>query len=178
MLFVTRWRLPLTSKCCLRAPLNWTAARGRTVRTLKRQGDQGRFNTAPQLVKRMAEGEVADILIAPPAVLDEQANNGRFPTQGRLMLGRVGAGSSFARARLIRISQKLYRHYEGWHDLQRHHDEVVEARSGEEAFAQRKRRPSMSPAARSVSAFGGKAAAGRTRGRTATRAPMFYRTAS
>ena len=63
------------------------------------------FNTAPQLIKRMAEGEVADILIAPPAVLDEQANNGRFPTQGRLMLGRVGAVSSFARARLIRISR-------------------------------------------------------------------------
>jgi len=40
----------------------------------------------------MAEGEVADILIAPPALLDEQAKNGRISTQGRLMLGRVGAG--------------------------------------------------------------------------------------
>ena len=50
------------------------------------------FNTAPQLTKRMAEGEVADILIAPPAVLDEQAKNGRISTQRRLMLGRVGAG--------------------------------------------------------------------------------------
>jgi molybdate transport system substrate-binding protein len=50
------------------------------------------FNTAPQLTKRMAEGEVADILIAPPAVLDEQAKNGRISAQGRLMLGRVGAG--------------------------------------------------------------------------------------
>jgi molybdate transport system substrate-binding protein len=50
------------------------------------------FNTAPQLTKRMAEGEVADILIGPPAVLDEQAKNGRISAQGRLMLGRVGAG--------------------------------------------------------------------------------------
>ena len=50
------------------------------------------FNTAPQLAKRMAEGEVADILIAPPAVLDDQAKNGRISTQGRLMLGRVGIG--------------------------------------------------------------------------------------
>ena len=50
------------------------------------------FNTAPQLTKRMAEGEVADILIAPPAVLDEQAKNSRIATQGRFMLGRVGAG--------------------------------------------------------------------------------------
>src|SRR6516162_8596693 len=50
------------------------------------------FNTAPQLTKRMAEGEVADILIAPPAVLDDQAKNGRIATQGRFMLGRVGIG--------------------------------------------------------------------------------------
>ena len=50
------------------------------------------FNTAPQLTRRLAEGEVADILIAPPAILDEQAKNGRISTQGRLMLGRVGAG--------------------------------------------------------------------------------------
>ena len=50
------------------------------------------FNTAPQLAKRMAGGEVADILIAPPAVLDEQAKNGKISMQGRLTLGRVGAG--------------------------------------------------------------------------------------
>jgi molybdate transport system substrate-binding protein len=50
------------------------------------------FNTAPQLAKRMAEGEVVDILIAPPAVLDEQAKNGKISMQERLALGRVGAG--------------------------------------------------------------------------------------
>jgi molybdate transport system substrate-binding protein len=50
------------------------------------------FNTAPQLARRMAEGEVADVLIAPPAVLDEQARNGKISMQGRLTLGRVGAG--------------------------------------------------------------------------------------
>ena len=50
------------------------------------------FNTAPQLAKRMVEGEVADILIAPPAVLDEQAKNGNISMQERLTLGRVGAG--------------------------------------------------------------------------------------
>ena len=50
------------------------------------------FNTATQLTKRMADGEVADILIAPPAVLDEQAKNGKISMQGRLTLGRVGAG--------------------------------------------------------------------------------------
>ncbi len=50
------------------------------------------FNTAPQLAKKLAEGEAADILIAPPAVLDEQAKNSRISPQGRIMLGRVGAG--------------------------------------------------------------------------------------
>src|SRR5215472_10188868 len=50
------------------------------------------FNTAPQLAKRMAEGEVADILIAPAGVLDEQAKNGKISMQGHLTLGRVGAG--------------------------------------------------------------------------------------
>ena len=50
------------------------------------------FNTAPQLAKKLADGEAADILIAPPAVLDEQAKSNRISAQGRIMLGRVGAG--------------------------------------------------------------------------------------
>jgi molybdate transport system substrate-binding protein len=50
------------------------------------------FNTAPQLAKKLAEGAVGDILIAPPGVLDEQARNGKISGEGRLMLGRVGAG--------------------------------------------------------------------------------------
>src|SRR5437588_4733818 len=68
----------------LRAAEQFKRARGNEIKL--------QFNTAPQLTKRMAEGEVADILIAPPAVLDEQAKNGRISAQGRLMLGRVGAG--------------------------------------------------------------------------------------
>ena len=68
----------------LRAAEQFERASGNKIRV--------QFNTAPQLTKRMAEGEVADILIAPPAVLDDQAKNGRIATQGRLMLGRVGVG--------------------------------------------------------------------------------------
>ena len=68
----------------LRAAEQFERASGNAIRV--------QFNTAPQLTKRMAEGEVADILIAPPAVLDDQAKNGRIATQGRLMLGRVGVG--------------------------------------------------------------------------------------
>ncbi|PWT85448.1 MAG: hypothetical protein C5B56_14060 [Proteobacteria bacterium] len=50
------------------------------------------FNTAPQLAKRLADGETADILIAPPAALDEQIKSGKVSAEGRQMLGRVGAG--------------------------------------------------------------------------------------
>ncbi len=50
------------------------------------------FNTAPQLVKKLAAGAVADILIAPPGVLDAQAKDGKIVADGRIVLGRVGAG--------------------------------------------------------------------------------------
>ncbi|MCC6776887.1 MAG: substrate-binding domain-containing protein [Hyphomicrobiales bacterium] len=50
------------------------------------------FNTAPQLARKLAAGEVADVLIAPPAVLDEQVKAGKVAGDGRVMLGRVGAG--------------------------------------------------------------------------------------
>ena len=50
------------------------------------------FNTAPEIAKRLAEGYAADILIAPPAVLDEQAKNGKVAGEGRVAVGRVGAG--------------------------------------------------------------------------------------
>lgn len=50
------------------------------------------FNTAPQLVKKLAEGAVADILVAPPGVLDAQAKEGKIVADGRIVLGRVGAG--------------------------------------------------------------------------------------
>ncbi len=50
------------------------------------------FGTAPQLVKRLAEGEKADLLIAPPAVVDEQVKNGKVAAEGRALVGRVGVG--------------------------------------------------------------------------------------
>jgi molybdate transport system substrate-binding protein len=50
------------------------------------------FNTAPQLAKKLADGDAADMLIAPPAVLDEQVKSGKVAAEGRQMLGRVGAG--------------------------------------------------------------------------------------
>jgi molybdate transport system substrate-binding protein len=50
------------------------------------------FNTAPQIAKKLADGETADLVIAPPGVLDEQAKAGKVAPEGRLVLGRVGAG--------------------------------------------------------------------------------------
>lgn len=49
-----------------------------------------RFATAPALRKKIAEGDVADVLIAPPAVLNEAA--AKLAPDARAELGRVGVG--------------------------------------------------------------------------------------
>ncbi|MEP7206057.1 MAG: substrate-binding domain-containing protein [Casimicrobiaceae bacterium] len=49
------------------------------------------FNTAPQLRKRIEDGERWDVVIAPPAVLEEFARAGRVRPE-RVDLGRVGMG--------------------------------------------------------------------------------------
>lgn len=50
------------------------------------------FNTAPQIAKRLADGEVFDILISPPAVIDQAIADGKVLAAGRVAIGRVGAG--------------------------------------------------------------------------------------
>src|SRR5262249_6440547 len=50
------------------------------------------FNTAPQLASRLAKGDVADVLIAPPAALDQQVKDGKVVAEGRTVVGKVGAG--------------------------------------------------------------------------------------
>ncbi|HEY6864387.1 MAG TPA: substrate-binding domain-containing protein [Burkholderiales bacterium] len=50
------------------------------------------FNTAPQIRKRVAEGERFDVVIAPPAVLDELAKAGKVSGEGHVPAGRVGVG--------------------------------------------------------------------------------------
>src|SRR5882762_6235177 len=49
------------------------------------------FNTAPEIRKRIGGGEVFDVVIAPPAALDEFAGAGKV-TPDRANLGRVGLG--------------------------------------------------------------------------------------
>ena len=50
------------------------------------------FNTAPQIAKRMADGYVADILIAPPGGLKTYAEQGKVAKEGHVLIGKVGAG--------------------------------------------------------------------------------------
>ena len=49
------------------------------------------FNTAPQIRKRIGDGEVHDVVVAPPAVIDEFGKAGKLG-QGRAHVGRVGMG--------------------------------------------------------------------------------------
>jgi molybdate transport system substrate-binding protein len=50
------------------------------------------FNTAPQIVQRMQEGYVADVVIAPPAGLKQQVDAGRIVADGHTTVGKVGIG--------------------------------------------------------------------------------------
>ena len=50
------------------------------------------FGTAPQLAKRLADGESADVLVAPPSVVDAQIKTGKIAADSRVIVGRVGVG--------------------------------------------------------------------------------------
>jgi molybdate transport system substrate-binding protein len=50
------------------------------------------FNTAPQIRKRVTDGEHFDVVIAPPAVLEELAKAGKASREGHVPAGRVGVG--------------------------------------------------------------------------------------
>ena len=50
------------------------------------------FNTTPQMIKRLAAGEIFDIVIAPPAAVDREIKEGRLLADSRVPVGRVGAG--------------------------------------------------------------------------------------
>ena len=50
------------------------------------------FATAPAILKRLGETNVADVVIAPPAVLDEWVNAGKASSAVRVTVGRIGVG--------------------------------------------------------------------------------------
>src|SRR6266404_2665126 len=45
-----------------------------------------------ELLRRVASGEILDIVIAPPAVVRELTQNGKVAAAGQVDVGRVGAG--------------------------------------------------------------------------------------
>jgi molybdate transport system substrate-binding protein len=50
------------------------------------------YNTAPQIAKRLAAGEVFDILISPPGTVEPALKEGKVVPETRVKVGRVGAG--------------------------------------------------------------------------------------
>ncbi len=50
------------------------------------------FATAPEIRRRVGAGEMPDVVIAPPAVLDELAKSGKVEGTTRVLVGRVGVG--------------------------------------------------------------------------------------
>jgi len=50
------------------------------------------YNTAPQIAKRLAAGDVYDILMSPPGVIEAAIKEGKVVAETRVPVGRVGAG--------------------------------------------------------------------------------------
>jgi molybdate transport system substrate-binding protein len=50
------------------------------------------FATAPTILKRIGDANVADVVIAPPAVLDEWVKAGKGTPSDRATVGRIGVG--------------------------------------------------------------------------------------
>ena len=68
------------------------------------------IEAAPQIAKRLASGEVYDILISPPAVIDGAIKDGKVIAEGRVRVGRVGGGvhvRSSAQAPAIATAEAL-----------------------------------------------------------------------
>jgi len=51
-----------------------------------------KFATAPAIQQRIGTGEAADLVIAPPAVIDDLAGKGKLDGERRVAIGRVGIG--------------------------------------------------------------------------------------
>jgi molybdate transport system substrate-binding protein len=51
-----------------------------------------KFATAPAIGQRVGGGEAADVVIAPPALIDELAKAGKLDGSARAVVGRVGVG--------------------------------------------------------------------------------------
>jgi molybdate transport system substrate-binding protein len=50
------------------------------------------FATAPAILKRLGDANIADVVIAPPTVLDEWVKAGKAASANRVTVGRIGVG--------------------------------------------------------------------------------------
>ena len=50
------------------------------------------FSAAPQLERRLASGEQADVLVCPPGLMNDQLRRGKVESDGHIIIGRVGVG--------------------------------------------------------------------------------------
>jgi molybdate transport system substrate-binding protein len=50
------------------------------------------FDTAPRIAKRIASGEICDILVCPPQIIDQLGGKETIAKERRVYLGRVGVG--------------------------------------------------------------------------------------
>ena len=55
------------------------------------------YGTGPELAKRVAGGQVADVLVAPAAVVDQATTDGRVDGASKTVIGRVGVGVTVRR---------------------------------------------------------------------------------
>jgi molybdate transport system substrate-binding protein len=63
------------------------------------------FATAPEIRKRLGDGGKADVVIAPPAVLDDLVKSGKVAAADRATVGRIGVGVMVRNgARLLKIT--------------------------------------------------------------------------
>jgi len=51
-----------------------------------------RFAPAPEIRQRVGSGETPDVVIAPPAILDDLVKSGKLDGKARVLVGRVGIG--------------------------------------------------------------------------------------
>jgi molybdate transport system substrate-binding protein len=50
------------------------------------------FNTAPQIAKRIAGGDVFDVIFSPPAGIEQFSKDGKVGAGDRVNVGKVGLG--------------------------------------------------------------------------------------
>lgn len=50
------------------------------------------FATAPAILKQIGESETVDVLIAPPAILEQLVKSGKYAARKAVTLGRIGVG--------------------------------------------------------------------------------------